>query len=89
MAHSLSAQKRVRQNEKERARNKWRMIRMREAIKAYLEKIAHGTATEAQEAFSAAASVIDKSASKGIIHKNQASRRKSRLHAKLKTKQKA
>ncbi|HEX8877815.1 MAG TPA: 30S ribosomal protein S20 [Phycisphaerales bacterium] len=87
MAHSLSAQKRVRQNEAARARNRWRLRTMRDAIKEFNEKILHGSAADAGEALKKATQVIDRTAAKGVIHKNQASRRKSRLVAKLKTKQ--
>ncbi len=87
MAHSLSAQKRVRQNEAARARNRWRLRSMRDAIKDFNEKILHGSAADAGAALKAATQIIDRTASKGVIHKNQASRRKSRLVAKLKTKQ--
>jgi small subunit ribosomal protein S20 len=86
MAHSLSAKKRVRQTESTNARNRWRKVQMRTAIKECLEKIAHGSNDDAKKAFQAAASIIDRSAQKGVIHKNQAARRKSRLNARLKAK---
>ncbi|MBX3380873.1 MAG: 30S ribosomal protein S20 [Phycisphaeraceae bacterium] len=87
MAHSLSAQKRVRQNEAARARNRWRLRTMRDAIKDFNEKVLHGTADEAKAAMQKVAQIIDRTASKGVIHKNQAARRKSRLSSKLKGKQ--
>jgi small subunit ribosomal protein S20 len=86
MAHSLSAKKRVRQTETHRARNRWRLKTMREAVKEFNELIVHGTAEKAAEALAKCVSIIDKSAGKGVIHKNQAARRKSRLNARLKTK---
>jgi small subunit ribosomal protein S20 len=86
MAHSNSAKKRIRQNEANRARNRWRMTSMRTSIKDLGEKMLHGTAAEAQEAFKAACKIIDRTAAKGVIHKNQAARRKSRLAARLKAK---
>ncbi|MBX3323861.1 MAG: 30S ribosomal protein S20 [Phycisphaeraceae bacterium] len=89
MAHSKSAQKRVRQNESARARNRWRLRTMREAIKSFQTACASGSAEEAAKAYQSCASIIDKTASKGVIHKNQASRRKSRLHAHLKAKNSA
>lgn len=85
MAHSLSAKKRVRQNETRNGLNRFRKRKMRDAIKELLEKIAHGTIDEAKAAFKSAARVIDVTSSKGTIHKNQAARRKSRLNARLKT----
>ena len=86
MAHSLSAAKRVRQNESLNARNRWRKGTMREAIKECLDKILHGSPADAQAAFKKAAQIIDRTAAKGVIHKNQAARRKSRLNARLKAK---
>jgi small subunit ribosomal protein S20 len=80
MAHSVSARKRVRQNATSNARNRWRLRTMREAIKEFEEKILHGSS---DEAFAKCQKVIDRSAQKGVIHKNQASRRMSRLNARL------
>ena len=86
MAHSLSAKKRVRQTVSVNARNRWRKTAMREAIKTCLERIAHGNSDEAQKATRNALKVIDKTAQKGIIHKAQAARRKSRLSSRFKAK---
>lgn len=86
MAHSLSAEKRIRQNVMHRARNRWRLTTMREAIKEFQEKLLHGSIEQATEAFRACSRVIDRTAQKGVIHKNQAARRKSRLSARLKAK---
>jgi small subunit ribosomal protein S20 len=89
MAHSRSAKKNVRQNLAVRARNKWRTVTMREAIKDMNEKLLHGSPTDAAEAFKKVSRIIDRSATQGIIHKNQAARRKSRLSARLKAKKTA
>lgn len=86
MAHSTSAKKRVRQNETHRARNRWRKVQMRTAIKEFLEKVLHGTNEEATEAYRVVCSKIDRAAQRGVIHKNHAARRKSRLNARLKAK---
>lgn len=83
MAHSASARKRVRQNATHRARNRWRLRTMREAIKTFESKLSGGNKTEAQDALRSVCSIIDKTAQKGVIHKSQAARRKSRLTAKL------
>ena len=85
MAHSLSARKRVRQNEAAHARNKWRLRTMRDAIKDFRDKLAHGSVDEAAKAMQACAKVVDRTAAKGVIHKNQAARRKSHMSAALKT----
>ncbi len=86
MAHSRTARKAVRQNASHRARNRWRLREMRDAIKDFGEQVLHGTSASAGEAYAKCVSVIDRSASKGVIHKNQAARRKSRLYARLKAK---
>lgn len=86
MAHSRTARKAVRQNTAHRARNRWRLKAMRDAIKDFGEQVLHGTGATATEAYAKCVSVIDRGASKGVIHKNQAARRKSRLYAPLKAK---
>lgn len=89
MAHSRTAKKAVRQNEARRARNRWRLRSMREALKDFAEQILHGTVEQATDSFRKVSQIVDKSASKGVIHKNQAARRKSRLSARLKHKKSA
>lgn len=89
MAHSRTALKRVRQAAKRRALNRWRMRVMREAVKKFNDRVLHGTAAEAKEAYADCQKVIDRTAQRGVIHKNNAARQKSRLVARLKAKQKA
>ena len=89
MAHSRTAKKRVRQNEASRALNRWRLRDMREVFKDFNEQLLHGSLEQATESFKKASKVIDRSAQKGVIHKNQASRRKSRMSARLKAKKTA
>lgn len=89
MAHSLSALKRIRQNEKRNARNRWRLKTMRDAIKDFRDKLAHGSVEDAAAAMKLTARIVDRTAQKGVIHKNQASRRKSRMSAALKAKKTA
>ncbi|MFM9958075.1 MAG: 30S ribosomal protein S20 [Phycisphaerales bacterium] len=84
MAHSLSARKRVRQNATHNAYNRWRLRNLRDSLKAFEDKFVHGDAAGATEAFRAACQLLDKSASKKVIHKNTAARKKSRLSARLK-----
>lgn len=86
MAHSNSAKKRIRQNVTRRARNRWRMKSMRTAIKSFDQAIAQGSVEEATEAFRAASKIVDRTAQSGVIHRNQASRRKSRMSKHLKLK---
>ena len=89
MAHSTSARKRVRQNLEARARNRWRLRTMRDAVKAFRDKLAHGSIDEATTAMRECAKVVDKTASKGVIHKRQAARRKSRMSAAVKARKTA
>jgi small subunit ribosomal protein S20 len=86
MAHSLSAKKRIRQNAKNAARNRWRIRNLRVAVKDFLKALSHGTNPEAEASYKKLVKVIDRSAQKGVIHKNQAARRKSRLTKRLKSK---
>ncbi len=86
MAHSLSAKKRVRQNVKQRAVNRWRKNRYRVAIKQYQETILHGTVEDAKTQLSGIYKILDQVADTSAIHKNTAARYKSRLSAKLNAK---
>jgi len=86
MAHSLSAKKRIRQNLKRRALNRWRKIKFRTAITEYRETILHGSVKDAKTQLSDIYKILDQVAAKGTIHKKTASRYKSRLSAKLNAK---
>ena len=83
MAHSLSAKKRVRQNIKHRARNRSRKADLRAEVKTFVTTLGAGDMKKAEEALRKAVAVMDKVAVKGTIHKNQASRRRSRLTKRL------
>lgn len=76
MANIKSAIKRNRQNEKRRMRNKTVRSQMRTFTKGALESA--GT-DQAEESLRLAIKHIDKAAAKGVIHKNAAARKKSRL----------
>lgn len=84
MANTQSAKKRIRQNQKRRALNRWRLRTMRTAIKSFKKAVADGDLGKADETFRVASAVVDKTAQKGVIHRNQAARRKSRMSAELK-----
>jgi small subunit ribosomal protein S20 len=79
VAHHKSAIKRIKQNEKRRLRNKHVRSTLRTFIKRVREAVASKDSGAAKEALSAAIPVIDKAASKGVIHKANASRNVSRL----------
>lgn len=79
MANHKSALKRDRQSKVRRMRNRINKSKMKTAVKSVEEAIAAGSEAQAQEAFQNAASIIQKTASKGTIHKKTASRKISRL----------
>ncbi|MBL8896289.1 MAG: 30S ribosomal protein S20 [Planctomycetes bacterium] len=79
MATSLSAKKRIRQNETSRLANKSKKSAMKSAMKRVLGAIEENDAKAAQAALPQAMKMIDKAAHGGAIHANTASRRKSRL----------
>ena len=83
MANTLSSKKRARQNEKRRSRNQAVRSRAKTYVKQAREAIEAGEIEKAEEAVRVAASELDSAASKGVIHKNKAARRKSRLMKKL------
>ena len=83
MAHSLQAKKRIRQNEKRNARNRWRKDRVKTAVRAFDEAIEEGNLDEAQKLYNEASSVLAKVASTPALHKNVARRRRSQLAIKL------
>ena len=83
MPHSKSAQKRVRVAEKRRARNKSVRSQTKTNITKAEKLIFSSEPETGKEAVVAAISSLDKAAEKGIIHPNNAARRKSRLLKKL------
>lgn len=84
MANLKQSKKRVRQNEKHRKHNASMRSMLRTYIKKVVAAIATGNQETAQTAMQAATPIIDRMANKGIIHKNKASRHKSRLVAHIK-----
>lgn len=85
MANTAQARKRAKQNEKRRQHN----ASMRSMMRTYLKKVSAaieaGDVEQAKAAYAAAVPVLDRCADKGgILHKNKASRHKSRLNAHIK-----
>ncbi len=78
MANIKSQIKRNRQNEKRRVRNRAVRSEINTRTKAAIEAAEHGDET-AEESLRLAVQRIDKAAATGVIHKNTAARRKSRL----------
>ncbi|HQR31005.1 MAG TPA: 30S ribosomal protein S20 [Anaeromyxobacteraceae bacterium] len=79
MANTRSAEKRNRQAQKRRARNQGVRTRVKSAVKKVRETLERGDTVAAQEAFKQAARVIDQASSKGVVHRNTASRKIGRL----------
>ncbi len=88
MANIKSQIKRNRQNEKRRLRNRYYTGRARTAVKKARAAQEKGSLETAQQATMEAVSALDKAAEKGILHKNNAARRKSRLMRRLAAMQK-
>ena len=79
MANIKSQIKRVKTNEKRRLRNKSVRSSVRTAVRKFREAAESGDFEQATTFQRAAARALDKAASKGIVHKKTAARRKSRL----------
>jgi small subunit ribosomal protein S20 len=84
MANTTSAKKAIRKIEARTAVNKDRRSRMRSFIRKVEEAIASGNKDEATVALKAAEPEIMRAAQKGVAHKNTASRKVSRLSARVK-----
>ena len=83
MANTKSAKKRIRQNEKRQVRNRDVISRTRTYLKLAGVAIESGDITASEQAVNKAISEIDRASQKGVIHKNNAARKKSRLIARL------
>lgn len=83
MPNIKSAIKRVKVSEKRRQRNSSQKSALRTAVKAFETTVATNNVESAKEALILASKKLDKAASKGLIHKNAANRKKSRLAKKL------
>lgn len=79
MANHKSAEKRNRQAQTARLRNKMNKTKMKTAIRKLDEAVSAGTEDVAKEVLQEATSIIARTASKGTIHKRNASRKISRL----------
>ena len=83
MANKKSAIKRLRSADRRRLRNRVYRGGARTIVRKARQLMEAGREEEAREAVRRAASALDKAAEKGIIHKNNAARRKSRLMRQL------
>ncbi len=83
MANIKSQKKRILTNEKARQRNVSVKSGLKSAIRSVNEAVAAGDKSAAAEALKGASRKLDKAASKGVIHKNQAANRKSGIAARV------
>lgn len=85
MANHASAKKRIRQTGRCKAINGSRLSRVRTFIKKVEQAIDQGDAKSAREALVDAQPIIMRGAQKGVMHRNTAARKISRLSARIKT----
>lgn len=83
MAHSLSAKKRIRQNAKSNARNRWRKQQVKGAVREFEQALSSGDYDAAGQRLQDCYKILDRVAHKGLLHKNAAGRRKARLAKRL------
>lgn len=84
MANTKSAKKAIRSMAKKTEVNKSRRSQMRTHIRAVEEAIVAGNKVAAEEAFRSAQPVIARTGQKGVVHRNAASRKISRLSSRIK-----
>ena len=83
MAHSRSAEKRVRQNLKRRLSNRSNKTYIKTRVKRFLTALSEGSAASAAIELGKTSQALDRAARKHIIHPNLAARKKARLAKKL------
>lgn len=79
MAHTLTGNKNIRQNEKRRLRNRSIKSALRTQMRSVLDLIQKKDKASAEKSLRAACRLFDRAARKGVIHANAAARYKSRL----------
>ena len=84
MANSAGTRKRARQAVKRNKHNSQIRAKVRTFVKKVAYAVAAGDKKEAANGFTAMQKNLDQAVSKGLIHKNQAARKKSRLSAQIK-----
>ena len=83
MANIKSAKKRIKVTETKTLRNRMIKSALKTTLKKFEIALATGNTETATAAFTTAGKALDMAASKGVIHKNMAARKKSRLALKL------
>lgn len=84
MANTASARKRIRQNERRTLRNKARKSRTRSFVRQVEQAIAHGDKPAAAAALRQAQPEMQRSVTKGVMHRNTIARKIARLAARIK-----
>ena len=84
MANHISAKRRIRRNDYRASLNTARRSRLRTFLKKVETAITSGDSKEAQEALKNVAPQLQRSAGKGLVHKNTVARKISRLNARIK-----
>jgi small subunit ribosomal protein S20 len=80
MANHKSALKRIRQNDKRRLRNRFHKVRMRTSIKKFRTAVEGGDVDVARETLASTVRLVQRTRSRGVIHRNTADRMVSRLN---------
>ncbi len=85
MANTKSAKRAARVSERRLDVNKSRRTRLKSGVRTVEEAIASGKKADAEQALKAAEPMLMRSAQKGVVHKKTASRKVSRLTARIKS----
>jgi small subunit ribosomal protein S20 len=83
LANTKSAKKRIRQNSRRRVRNAQIRTRTRSSVRSARQAVDGSDRNAGESAVKSAIQELDRAASKGVIHRNNAARRKSRLQKHL------
>ena len=83
MAHSLSAKKRISAEREAADAQSGPPQRSKNRVRAYTEALTGGDSSNADEQYRKTCALLDREASRGLIHRNAAARRKSRLARRL------
>ncbi|HLE23388.1 MAG TPA: 30S ribosomal protein S20 [Anaerolineales bacterium] len=83
MANTKSAKKRIRQNSRRRVRNARIRTRARSSVRSARQAVEGSDRNAGEVAVKSAIQELDRAASKGVLHRNNAARRKSRLQKQL------
>jgi len=83
LANTKSAKKRIRQNSRRRVRNARIRTRARSSVRSARQAVEGSDRNAGEGAVKSAIQELDRAASKGVLHRNNAARRKSRLQKQL------